>query len=332
MLTIRHQARRLRGSIISFMISFRRGQLLHYLLLGMIAASSVLNFYLLLEVADIYVEDNFLSLVKHVDSPYTSEALQRNPYLGWQPPFMQQLNDNNGTATNFSWADCFSKTEEYTGKAPYKDGGNQPLGCLERPSQLGKDSFSLEMFNETSWIPDVTMLRTMLIYGKDRDGHIYPAQLPKELCRDIIISSENNFTIDEDKRCFREAKIKPTGPLNASTVTISPWNHFGVSHSVPDENKTSITVPAPKVLCLIYTVKNSHSTSIRAIRDTWGGGCDGFLAFSSSPDPRLPAIALQHDGPESYDNMWQKVRKIWKYVGTHYLNEFDWFFIGKSHY
>ncbi len=298
----------------------------------MIAASSVLNFYLLLEVADIYVEDNFLSLVKHVDSPYTSEALQRNPYLGWQPPFMQQLNDNNGTATNFSWADCFSKTEEYTGKAPYKDGGNQPLGCLERPSQLGKDSFSLEMFNETSWIPDVTMLRTMLIYGKDRDGHIYPPQLPKELCRDIIISSENNFTIDEDKRCFREAKIKPTGPLNASTVTISPWNHFGVSHSVPDENKTSITVPAPKVLCLIYTVKNSHSTSIRAIRDTWGGGCDGFLAFSSSPDPRLPAIALQHDGPESYDNMWQKVRKIWKYVGTHYLNEFDWFFIGKSHY
>ena len=75
-------------------------------------------------------------------------------------------------------------------------------------------------------------------------------------------------------------------------------------------------------------MKNSHSTSIRAIRDTWGGGCDGFLAFSSSSDPRLPAIALQHEGPEAYDNMWQKIRSIWKYVGAHYLNEFDWFFIG----
>lgn len=25
--------------------------------------------------------------------------------------------------------------------------------------------------------------------------------------------------------------------------------------------------------------------------------------------------------------MWQKVRSIWKYVGAHYLNDFDWFFI-----
>mmetsp|Transcript_36685 Transcript_36685/g.74877 ORF Transcript_36685/g.74877 Transcript_36685/m.74877 type:complete len:574 (-) Transcript_36685:1541-3262(-) len=268
---------------------------------------------------------------KDDDSPYTTDALRRNPYLGWQPPqqhLMQQLNFINGTATNFSWVDCLSSTAEYTGKAPDKDGSNQPLGCLERPSQLGNVSFSAEKFNETSWIPDITMLRTMLMHGRDRDGHPYPAQLPKELCRDFIISSDQNSTIDEDKRCFKEANIKPTGPLNASTVTISPWNHFGVSHNISDENKTSITVPAPKVLCLIYTVQNSHSTSIRAIRDTWGGGCDGFLAFSSSPDPRLPAIALQHEGPESYDNMWQKVRSIWKYVEAHYLDEFDWFFIG----
>ena len=69
---------------------------------------------------------------------------------------------------------------------------------------------------------------------------------------------------------------------------------------MPDEEKVSITVPAPKLLCLIYTVEKSHSTLVRAIRDTWGGGCDGFLAFSSSSDPRLPAIKTDMIGTESY--------------------------------
>eukprot|EP00585_Thalassiosira_rotula_P024771 CAMPEP_0196248830 /NCGR_PEP_ID=MMETSP0913-20130531/41427_1 /TAXON_ID=49265 /ORGANISM="Thalassiosira rotula, Strain GSO102" /LENGTH=48 /DNA_ID= /DNA_START= /DNA_END= /DNA_ORIENTATION= len=45
----------------------------------------------------------------------------------------------------------------------------------------------------------------------------------------------------------------------------------------------------------------AHSTRIRAIRETWGGGCDGFLAFSTKSDPRLPTIHLEHDGPEEYD-------------------------------
>lgn len=27
-------------------------------------------------------------------------------------------------------------------------------------------------------------------------------------------------------------------------------------------------------------------------------------------------------------NMWQKVRSIWRFVGEHYLDAFDWFFIG----
>ncbi len=324
-------------SCAATMMPHQQGRLgrssLYYLLLGLITASSLLNYYLVSDVAEtfqtitddlpsIMMSNKQQSMVNGTGSPNTTDALRRNPYLGWQPP-------QQPIATNFSWVDCLSNIAEYTGKAPDKDGSSQPLGCLERPSQLGNTSFSIEMFNETSWIPDVTMLRTMLMHGKDRDGHPYPPQLPKELCRDIIIPSDqnSNTTIDEDKRCLREAKIKPTGPLRASSVKIEAWNHFGEPH-LPDENKTSITVPAPKVLCLIYTVKNSHSTSIRAIRDTWGGGCDGFLAFSSSPDPRLPAIALHHKGPESYDNMWQKVRSIWKYVGAHYLNDFDWFFIG----
>ena len=103
------------------------------------------------------------------------------------------------------------------------------------------------------------------MYGFDRDGNVFPPQLSSELCKD--------FWKDHNKQCLREAMIKPSGPLNASTVTISPWNHFGVRLDT-NESKLSLSVPAPKILCMVYTIKNSHSTRIRAIRETWGGGCD----------------------------------------------------------
>ena len=84
----------------------------------------------------------------------------------------------------------------------------------------------------------------------------------------------------------------------------------------------------PKILCMVYTMESAHHNNIRAIRETWASHCDGFLAFSTASDPRIPAISLPHEGEESYYNMWQKVRSIWKFVGTHYVDQFDWFFQG----
>ena len=84
----------------------------------------------------------------------------------------------------------------------------------------------------------------------------------------------------------------------------------------------------PKIMCLLYTMESAHAAQIRAIRETWASQCDGFLAFSTASDPRIPAISIPHDGEESYYNMWQKVRSIWKFVGTHYIDQFDWFFQG----
>ena len=130
-----------------------------------------------------------------------------------------------------------------------------------------------------SWIPDVTMLHKMARYGKDIHGNPFPPRLPPELCEDIPVGGGST---DANKKCFTESNIRPVVALDAE-------------------------VPTPKVLCLIYTMAEAHSTRIRAIRDTWAGGCDGFLAFSTVSDPRLPAISLEHEGEESYDNMWQKV-------------------------
>ena len=103
---------------------------------------------------------------------------------------------------------------------------------------------------------------------------------------------------DTNKQCLRETKIKPTGPLDSSFVTIDPSNHYGVT-----EGSQSINVPAPTVMCLVYTTADAHSSRIQAMRETWAGGCDGFLAFSTESDPRIPAISLPHDGKEECESL-----------------------------
>jgi glycoprotein-N-acetylgalactosamine 3-beta-galactosyltransferase len=39
----------------------------------------------------------------------------------------------------------------------------------------------------------------------------------------------------------------------------------------------------------------------------------------------MGAVDLPHYGEEVYGNMWQKVRSIWSYIYTNYLDEFDYF-------
>jgi glycoprotein-N-acetylgalactosamine 3-beta-galactosyltransferase len=238
-------------------------------------------------------------------NPYTADALEKNPYLGWQPPLVPSpLGDS------FSWRKCF--------KADAKsDGSDQPAGCHENPAELGEAPVVSK-----DWVPDVTMIRKMVVYGKDRDGNPFPPPLSEELCEDIGVTGGKNGDIN--KECVRESSIRSLGPLDSHTVKISPSNHYG-EEVISNE---SIEVPSPKIMCLVYTMADAHANRIRGMRETWAGGCDGFLAFSTESDPRLPAISLEHEGPEAYENMWQKVRSIWKFVGTHYLEDYDWFFIG----
>ena len=35
-----------------------------------------------------------------------------------------------------------------------------------------------------------------------------------------------------------------------------------------------------------------------------------------------------HEGPESYFNMWQKIRSMWAYAYDNYRNDYDFFHIG----
>jgi hypothetical protein len=78
----------------------------------------------------------------------------------------------------------------------------------------------------------------------------------------------------------------------------------------------------PRVLCMVYTHSNRHA-QIRAIAETWGPHCDGFMAASNHTDPTLGTVHLLHEGPEMYQNMWLKVRAMWEYAFQHYRDDYD---------
>jgi hypothetical protein len=84
---------------------------------------------------------------------------------------------------------------------------------------------------------------------------------------------------------------------------------------------------SPRILCSIYTYRKMRDLArIQAL--SWGYQCDGFLAFSTETIPELGMLEILHQGEESYQNMWQKVRSIWAYISDHYLEEYDWFHLG----
>ena len=219
------------------------------------------------------------------------KSFETSPYFGWQPQIYNE--------SDCQWRQCFHA--KHGCRTTCRD---EPL---DSPPHVPID-----------WIPDVTMLRRMFLAQVDYHGNPWPPPLPRELCQRIGVNGGN---VDENKDLIDAAPIvaRPLLPSQDSTS----------QYQKQRSNQTIITASmGPKILCMIYTMSSAHPAQVRAIRETWAGGCDGFLAFSTETDPRIPAISIPHDGPESYNNMWQKVRSIWRFVGKHYANDFDFFFLG----
>jgi hypothetical protein len=83
-----------------------------------------------------------------------------------------------------------------------------------------------------------------------------------------------------------------------------------------------------RIFCAVYTMEANHASNVRVMKSTWAKRCNGWVAFSTKTDESIPALEIHHEGPEAYNNMWQKSRSIWKYIAHHYRDEFDWFLIG----
>lgn len=211
-----------------------------------------------------------------------------NPYEGWQPAIHSDKNDGECK----SWRVCFKgrknsescldrcrESPEALGEAPPRPGF--------KPDPQGDSEDNNEKAQAVEWIPDVTVLHRMLKAGKDEKGNPWPPPLvteaDKELCEDI-----GNFggEFDDNKKALNAINIRGMDLLGK-----------GIDWSTKKMKR------APRILCMVYTMEQNHHTNIRVIRETWGPGCDGFLAFSTRDDPRLPAISLPHEGPEEYTNM-----------------------------
>lgn len=93
------------------------------------------------------------------------------------------------------------------------------------------------------------------------------------------------------------------------------------------EAKESSGERRDKIFCLVYTIAESHDR-IQYIRETWGPKCDGFMVGSTKTDTSIGTVEIPHEGPEEYNNIWQKVRSMWSYIYDNYYQDYDWFHIG----
>jgi hypothetical protein len=82
-----------------------------------------------------------------------------------------------------------------------------------------------------------------------------------------------------------------------------------------------------RILCIVYSSEPFHH-KLQAVRQTWAHKCDGFVAASNFTDPTFDAVNIVHNGPEQYNNIWQKVRSIWATIYELYYEDFDWFHHG----
>jgi len=53
------------------------------------------------------------------------------------------------------------------------------------------------------------------------------------------------------------------------------------------------------------------------------------MVASTKTDMKLGTVEIPHEGPEEYNNIWQKVRSMWSYVYDNYYEKYDWY---ASHY
>ena len=105
---------------------------------------------------------------------------------------------------------------------------------------------------------------------------------------------------------FESSLCDPNHPTAAALhhLSVLSTDHHAESDS---SNRNSTR---PRLLCLTYTISTAHAGRVAGIHETWVKGCDGYIAMSNITDPLIPSVAVIHDGPESYFNMWQKVGSL----------------------
>jgi glycoprotein-N-acetylgalactosamine 3-beta-galactosyltransferase len=122
------------------------------------------------------------------------------------------------------------------------------------------------------------MLHHILLDGVDANGNPWPPPMPAEYCEDMGAQGGRQ---DDNKKLLQQVPIRGIDPLAMD-------GHAAVG---------TAGKAAPTLFCGVYTMAENHASNVRVMRETWAPHCNGFVAFSTASDPRIPALQIQHEGP-----------------------------------
>ncbi|KAL3770880.1 hypothetical protein ACHAW5_003968 [Stephanodiscus triporus] len=125
---------------------------------------------------------------------------------------------------------------------------------------------------------------------------------------------------DRERLCM---KGDPNYTMLTQKVFVDITNHEAAERRAEHD----LAKKRVKLFCFVYTIEKNHDR-IPAIRETWGQKCDGFMVVSTKTDKDLGTVNIPHEGPEEYNNIWQKVRAMWSYIYDNYYEKYDYFHIG----
>ncbi|XP_046664458.1 glycoprotein-N-acetylgalactosamine 3-beta-galactosyltransferase 1-like isoform X1 [Homalodisca vitripennis] len=77
-----------------------------------------------------------------------------------------------------------------------------------------------------------------------------------------------------------------------------------------------------RVLCLVFTTKETFKKSAEAVKNTWGKRCNTLLFVSNFEDRSVPVEKLVSDEGELKN--WELVKAAVKHIYVHYLDTHDW--------
>lgn len=80
-----------------------------------------------------------------------------------------------------------------------------------------------------------------------------------------------------------------------------------------------------RVLCMVLTTPTQHETRAAHVKATWGKRCTRLVFLSSATDVELGAVPVVDSASDTYDLLWNKVRKGFRYVYARYYADYDWF-------
>lgn len=170
-------------------------------------------------------------------------ATRNNPYEGWQPTIHKDSEDGDKGDKCHTWRTCFPDSHECPGKC--RDGLEDFGTAPPRPT--------------AEWIPDVTVLRRMMLAGQDADGNPWPPPL--------LMDDTSATTTKEDhgrELCDPIGVFGGTNDENIVSINAIPIRGRPLVPPIQMTEKKQ-----PRILCMVYTMAQNHHTSIRAIRETW---------------------------------------------------------------